>query len=185
MLMFINKNARKVLSEIRIYICNYWINHIPSHYLRLLYYRKVMGFSIGAGSSVFMLTRFDCTKGVTIGSNSVINAACRIDPRGKVVLGNNVSISEEVVILTADHNDLFFDEKEKEKSVTIHDYVWIGTRAMVLPGVTVGRGALVAAGSVVTKDVEPFAVVAGAPARKIKERERNIDYSASYKRLFH
>lgn len=121
-----------------------------------------------------------------IQKNSVINANCRLDTRGGIYIGENVSISNQVVILTADHDMDSSDMAGRTKKVTIEDYVWIGTRAMIMPGVIIGKGAVVAAGAVVTKNVEPFEVVAGVPARRIKNRMERKDYSydASYKRLF-
>jgi len=71
------------------------------------------------------------------------------------------------------------------KPVVIEDYAWVATRAMILPGVTIGQGAVVAAGSVVTKDVEPKSIVAGNPARCIRERKGIQRYTLNYARLFH
>ena len=162
------------------------MSHIPSHHVRLWFYRIVMKFSIEKGSYIFMGCSFDCTKSLTIKKNSVINAGCRLDARGGIYVGENVSISNEVVILTADHDMDSPDMMGRRKRVTIEDYVWVGTRAMILPGVTVGKGAVIAAGSVVTKDVSPYNVVAGVPAKVIKNRLQKDDYTytASYKRWF-
>ena len=131
-----------------------------------------------------MNAKFDCAKGLTIGINSVINSNCRLDSRGFLEIGNNVSISEDVILLTADHNEDLLGVLNREKNVFIGDYVWIGTRAMVLPGVKIGKGAVIAAGAVVTKNVEPLAVVGGIPAKFIKTRTEKFDYTARYKRLF-
>jgi maltose O-acetyltransferase len=68
--------------------------------------------------------------------------------------------------------------------VRIEDYVFVGTRALILPGVTIGRGAFVGAGTVVTKDVAPFAIVAGCPAKQIGSRPANLQYEIRYDRLF-
>jgi acetyltransferase-like isoleucine patch superfamily enzyme len=171
-------------SELRLYICNNFIAHFPSHRVRLWFYRKVMKFSIGTGTTIFMNCKFDCAKGLIIGNNSCINANCRLDSRGLLVIGNNVSISEDVIFLTADHNEELLGIPGREKKVSIADYVWIGTRAMILPGVSISKGAVVAAGAVVTKDVEQLAVVGGIPAKFIKYRTENFDYISSYKRLF-
>nr|WP_317044482.1 acyltransferase [Hymenobacter crusticola] len=143
-----------------------------------------MKFTIGDRSSVFMHCNFDCTKGLVIGSDSVINAKCRLDTRGGIIIGDKVSISQEVVILTADHDANASDFAGRDRMVTIKDYVWIGTRAMILPGVTIGRGAVIAAGAVVTKDVAPFSIVAGVPARLTKMRANQLEYSPNYERLF-
>ncbi|NDP22506.1 MAG: acyltransferase [Paludibacter sp.] len=175
---------RRILSEFRLYICNHFISHIPSHTLRLWFYTSIMGFKLGKGSTIFMNCKFDCARGLTIGQNSIINANCRIDSRGSIEIGNNVSISEDVIILTADHDELF-EISGRNKKVIIEDYVWIGTRATIMPGVTLGKGAVVATGAIVTKNVETLNVVAGIPARFIKTRPATFEYTAEYKRLFH
>lgn len=176
----------RYLSEFRLYVCNQWISRIPSHRIRLWYYRRVMKFTIGPGSYILMGCSFDCAGGLSMGRGSVINPNCRIDTRGSVTIGNNVSISNEVIILTADHDMNSPTMAGREKAVTLEDYVWIGTRAMILPGVTLRQAAVAAAGSVVTKSTTPYSVVAGIPAQEIKKRssEQAYTYDASYKRLF-
>jgi len=173
-----------ILSEFRLYICNHLIANIPSHTIRLWYYRNVMNFKIGKGCTIFMNCKFDCAGCLTMGVNSVINANCRLDSRGGLEIGSNVSISEDVIFLTADHNEDLIGVSGREKKIVIKDYVWIGTRAMVLPGVTVEKGATVAAGSVVTRNVDYLNIVAGVPAKKINVRPENFNYTANYKRLF-
>ena len=127
---------------------------------------------------------FDAAQGLTIGRDSVINKGCRLDTRGEIRIGEKVSISDEVVILTADHD---VDSKNfvgRARKVVIEDFVWIGTRAMILPGVTIGKGAIIAAGTLVTKNVDSFAIVAGVPAKFIKNRRGDISYETLYRRLF-
>lgn len=143
-----------------------------------------MKFSIGKGTTIFMNCKFDCAGGFSIGNNSCINSNCRLDSRGGLSIGNNVSVSENVIFLTADHNEELLGNSERTKKVTIEDYSWIGTRAMVLPGVTIEKGAIVAAGAVVTKDVMSLTVVGGIPAKFIKNRPESFDYISSYRRLF-
>lgn len=172
------------LSELRLYLCNHLISHIPSHSIRLFYYRNVMKFEIGKGSSIYMNCKFDSAKGFEMGVNSVINGGCRIDTRGNVKIGSNVSISEDVIILTADHDELFDFIQTRNKNVTIEDYVWIGTRVTILPGVNIAYGAVVAASGTVTKDVASCNLVGGIPAKFIKMRTKNFDYCGKYRRLF-
>jgi acetyltransferase-like isoleucine patch superfamily enzyme len=174
----------KVLSEFRLYICNHVISNIPSHIIRLWYYKKIMNFKIGLGSTILMKTIVDCSKGVAIGKDSIVNARCRLDNRGTITIGDNVSISSDVIILTADHDMNSPSFIGRTKPVVIEDYVWVGTRAIIMPGITIGKGAVVAAGSLLTKNVKPYQVLAGVPAKCIKERNQDLSYSASYKRLF-
>lgn len=178
---------RSFLSEFRLYICNFILNVIPFHSVRLFYYRRVMKFIISTNTGIHMKCVFDSAGGLTIGENSVINAKCRIDTRGGVYIGNNVSISSECVILTADHDMNSDDFQGRQKKVIIEDYVWIGTRAMIMPGVVLQEGCVIAAGSVVTKNVNSYEVVGGVPARFLKKRSPNgkLSYKLSYLRLFH
>ena len=167
-----------------LYLTNQWVGRIPSHQFRLWYYRHVMKFTVGSGSFIFMDAWFDTRGNFEIGSCSTINAKCHLDNRGGLTIGNNVSISNEVTIITADHDPQEADFRGRERAVVIEDYVFIGTRSMILAGVTLGRGAIVAAGAIVSRDVAPFSIVAGVPARVIGKRREDLDYSASYCRLF-
>jgi maltose O-acetyltransferase len=143
-----------------------------------------MRFKIGNGSTIFMNCKFDCAGGLIIGENSVINANCRLDSRGTLVIGNNIAISEQVIFLTADHNEDFIGVNGRCKNIIVEDYVWIGTRAMILPGVIIQKGAIIGAGSIVTRDVKSLNVVVGVPAKTIYIRAANFNYSTEYKRLF-
>lgn len=113
---------------------------------------------------------------ISIGEFSHINHDCIIDARAQVRIGNSVSISHRVNIMTGSHD---VDNKNFQglfKPITIEDYAWIGIGATILQGVTIGKGAVVCAGAVVTKDVPAYAIVAGVPARKIKIRSKELDY---------
>ena len=114
---------------------------------------------------------------ISIGSFTRINKNVLLDGRGaSLVIGNNVDIAQEVNIWTLQHdyNDPYY--RAVGKSVIIEDYVWIASRATILPGVTIGRGAVVASCAVVTKDVPPLSVVAGVPARIIGKRNDGMKY---------
>lgn len=175
------------LSELRLYFCNEWINKIPSHAIRNFYYRNFMGFEIGKHSSILMRCTFDCARGLKLGDYAVINARCRIDTRGGVIIGKSVSISSDVIILTADHEKNENGTYDRELPVVIEEYAWIGTKAMLLPGVTIGKGAKVAAGAVVTKNVPALTLYGGVPAKYIRDVEDQLcelTYTRIYKRLF-
>lgn len=175
---------RRVRSEGRLYLANYWVAFIPSHRVRLWFYRRYMRLTIGPKSSIFMGAWIDTAKGLSIGTCSTVNQKCRLDSRGGITIGDNVSISAEVCILSAEHDIQAADFAGVNEPVIIEDFVFIGTRALILPGVTIGRGAVVAAGAVVTKDVEPYTVVGGVPAKKIGVRTTDLAYEVFYRRLF-
>jgi acetyltransferase-like isoleucine patch superfamily enzyme len=170
--------------DLLLYVTNRVVARVPSHTFRLSWYRRVMGFEIDKGSRIFMDAWIDGRRGFRMGRNSVINQKCRLDNRGGITIGDSVSISAEVCILTADHDLQSPDFAGREKPVEIGGHVFIGTRATILPGVRIGRGAAVATGAVVTKDIEPFTIVAGVPAKPIGRRPENLDYDAAYPRLF-
>ncbi|HEY9604712.1 MAG TPA: acyltransferase [Allocoleopsis sp.] len=184
MLTALKNVTKKVLGEGLVYCTNHIINHIPINFVRLAFYRFFLQFDIGLESTIFMGVCFENKNYFKMGKNSVINAKCRLDNRGYITIGENVSISAEVQILTADHDLKSSDFQTRIRPVTIEDYVFIGTRAMILPGVTLGKGAAVAAGAVVTKSVSPFTIVAGVPAKPIGKRPTELHYSISYRRLF-
>jgi maltose O-acetyltransferase len=160
------------------YLTNHVVSHLPFFALRHAWYRHVLGVSIGDGSAIFL----DCylwfygpgqlrRDGLRIGHHSLINRGCCLDARASLVIGNNVSISPEVIILTTQHRIRDPDFGLESRPVVIEDHAFIGTRAMIMPGVTVGRGSVVAAGAVVTHDVPPMCVVGGVPARPIGQRD--------------
>ena len=179
----INK-IKQFLGEGLLYLTNHLINQIPFHFIRLGFYRTYLKFEIGSGSAIFMEAWFDSKNNFKMGNNSVINQKCRLDNRGGIRIGENVSISSEVCILTADHDLQSRDFTGRTRPVNIEDYVFIGTRATILPGVTLGKASAVAAGAVVTKSVPPFTIVAGVPAKPIGRRPADLQYCISYRRLF-
>jgi acetyltransferase-like isoleucine patch superfamily enzyme len=173
-----------ILSELRLYLCNHIVAHVPSHSIRLGFYKRIMNFKIGKGSTIFMNCKFDTAKQFIIGDNVVINSGCRLDNRGQINIGNNVSISQDVIILTADHDVDSDSLKGRQLRVEIHENAFVGTRAMILPGVKIEAGGVVAAGSLVNKDVGVNMVVGGVPARFLKLRNPDYNYKVSYRRLF-
>jgi maltose O-acetyltransferase len=132
------------------------------------------GIKIGRGSVIHTKARFYDPRNISIGEDAIIGEFSVLDGRDKLTIGSHVDIASEVMIYNSEHdiNDEYF--RAKNSPVVIEDYVFIGPRAIVLAGVTVGRGAVIGAGAVVTKDVPPYAIVGGVPAKIIGER-RNKD----------
>lgn len=166
----------------RLLFCNSFVCKVPSHTFRLTFYRQFMGQQIGPRSSVHMGAYIDAVGGLTVGARSTVNRNCRIDTRGGVVIGSDVTIASEVTVLTADHNVNSPTFEGRQRSVTIGDHAFVGTRAMILPGVSIGTGAVVAAGAVVTRDVVAYTIVAGVPARVVGTRNADLRYSGEYRR---
>jgi len=104
---------------------------------------------------------------LTIGQNSFINGAY-IAVESSVEIGNSVDIAPYVMIMDAQMPHTYKNSARKPAPIVIKDHVWIATRAIILRGVTIGEGAVVAAGSVVTKDVAPYTLVGGIPAKILK-----------------
>lgn len=113
-----------LFSEFLLYICNYIVAYVPSHTVRLFFYRRFMNFRIGEKSYIFMGCSFIARNGFEMGNNSVINKDCRIDTRGGVKIGRNVSISENVFLFTADHDPQRKDFKGRNEEIVIEDYVY-------------------------------------------------------------
>lgn len=105
-----------------------------------------------------------------LGSYVAVDDEVNLYSAAKITIGTKVAISREAFICTASHDILKANRPLTTAPITICDGVWIGARATILPGVTIGEGAVVAANAVVTKDVEPWTVVGGNPARVIGRR---------------
>jgi len=173
------------------YLTNHVVNRVPSFAFRRYWYRHALGIDLAEGSAVFL----GCyiwfygpgqvrRVGVHIGRHSLVNRGCCLDARAPLHIGDNVSISPEVSILTTGHQYEDPDFALVSQPVVIEDYVWIGTRATIMPGVTIGRGAVVAAGAVVTGDVAAQSIVAGVPARPIGRRTLDPGYTLAKPPLF-
>lgn len=167
-----------------LYVCNRFVACLPSGRVRRYFYRHVMQLDLAHGVRILSGLWLDCRGKCRIGPNTVINQNCRLDNRGGIEIGANVSISPEVHILTADHDLASPDFSGRERSVCIGDRAFVGSRAIILPGVTLGEGCGVGAGSVVTKAVAPGTIVAGVPARVIGRRPDHLRYDTTYRRHF-
>jgi len=160
------------------------VGRIPSHTIRLLLYRTLFGVSVGACSSIHMQCRFYNPSAVTIGRNSIINRGVLLDGRYPLTIGNNVSVSEEAMFVTLEHDPDSATFENRGGPIVVADRAFVGTRALILPGVTIGEGAVVAAGAVVTRDVEPYTIVGGVPARLLRQRSRDLTYELNYRKRF-
>lgn len=165
------------------YLYNNVITHLPSYTIRHWYLRSILRIRIGRHSAIHMHCFFS-NRHVTIGHNTIINRHCYLDGRFGIFIGNNVSISPYCALLSLSHdvNDPHFGAIGKK--TVINDNVWIGMRAMILPGVLMGKGSVAGAGAVVTKNVEPYTIVAGVPAKAVGSRAQPLDYTLRYEPYF-
>ena len=120
---------------------------------------------------------------ISIGSHVWIGHRCNLDGSGGLTIGSGTIIARDAEILTRNHyfqgadlREIPYDKRHINKSVTIGENVWMGVRVIVTPGVNIGEGAVIGAGSVITKDVPPLAIVGGNPFRIIKYRDENQYY---------
>lgn len=122
----------------------------------------------------------DCGKNIHIGENVFINSGCKMQDQGGIFIGDNVLLGHNATLLTLNHDENPENRGDLLPSpVYIGDGVWLGSNVTVLPGVSIGDGAIVAAGAVVTKDVPKDTIVAGIPAkvmRKVKKEWKNIKF---------
>lgn len=161
-----------------------WTGHVPSHLFRNFVY-LLCGVKMGKRARIHMWANFFYPKNISIGEGTIIGDHAFLDGRAPLVIGKHTDIASSVMIYNSEHDIQSGEFSAKEEKVEIGDYCFIGPRAIILPGVKVGKGAVVAAGAVVVEDVGDFDIVGGVPARKIGERKnKNPDYRLGRARLF-
>lgn len=161
-----------------------WVGHIPCHWTRKFCY-QLAGIKIGKHSTIHMWANFFNPQGITIGEDTIIGDHIFLDGRASLKIGNHVDMASQVLIYNSQHDINREDFGPIYGEVIIEDYVFIGPRVIILPGIKIGRGAVVAAGAVVTKDVPEYAIVGGVPSQVIGERQiKDLHYKLGRARLF-
>ena len=180
----------KILNRINTIFVEFWlyilrlVGYIPIHSIRKIFY-ILSGIKMPFDSTIQLEANFFYPKGISLGHNTIIGYRSFLDGRGQLTIGNHVDIASEVLIYTNEHSINTPDFGNSYGQVTIKDYVFIGPRAIILPQVTIGRGAVVAAGAVVTKDIPDFEMWGGVPAKKIANRKvTNPQYQLGRPMLF-
>jgi maltose O-acetyltransferase len=159
------------------------VGYIPIHEFRKLIYR-LSGVFIGENTSFHWRARFYCPYKLSVGDNTIIGNDCMLDARNGITIGNNVSLSMGVWIWTLEHDPQDPLYGTKGGLVTIGDYAWVSCRVVILPGVTIGKGAVIAAGAVVTQDVADYTIVGGVPAKLIGRRSEDLRYNLNFHKSF-
>lgn len=150
--------------------------HLPIHALRVAILR-LWGAKIGSGVTIYHGLEVRAAKNLVIGDNSSIGNDAILDARAGLVIGANVNLSTGVQIWTGQHDWRASDFAYEKAPVRIGDRAWLSARVIVLPGVSIGEGAVLAAGSVATKDVGEFELVGGVPAKHLADRPRDLTYT--------
>lgn len=156
-------------------LCLYWIAQIPSHHIRNFFYRHIYLVQMGKHVTIYFGAEIRNPTGLKIGDGSIIGDNAILDARAGIEIGKNVNCSSNVRIWTLQHDwrDPNFNcTQEHYGPVKICDRAWIGPHTIILHDVTIGEGAVVAAGAVVTKDVPPYTLVGGIPAKTLGDQQR-------------
>lgn len=162
----------------------HFVADLPLYAVRKFFF-VLSGVRIGKGSKIHIGARFFKPSGVTIGQGTVIGDHAFLDGRAALIIGSRVDIASQVLIYNSEHDIEAGDFRARELPVSIGDFCFVGPRAIILPGVRIGKGAVVAAGAVVTEDVGDFEIVGGVPAKVIGKRKlKNPSYSLGRTRLF-
>jgi acetyltransferase-like isoleucine patch superfamily enzyme/coenzyme F420-reducing hydrogenase beta subunit len=157
---------------------------LPSRHLRYFFLRNVFKAKIGKEVSMYCSIEFRNPAGLTIEGNNSIGMHVLLDARKGLILKKGAVIASHVLLWTLHHDYNSVDFHTVGAPIEIGEYAWICSRAIILPGVKIGKGAVVASGAVVTKDVEAFTIVGGIPAKKIGMRKK-MEYDYSTRNKYH
>jgi acetyltransferase-like isoleucine patch superfamily enzyme len=164
------------------YVLNHLVNRIPLVSARMRAYGALgVQFDDLASANISLGVEMWAGSNLSMGQRSTIGQRCYIDARGGIRVEPDVSISREVCVLTAEHEPDSPDFEARLAPVRFERRAWIGTRAVVLPGVCIGEAAVVAAGAVVRRDVAPYTIVAGVPAKVLGKRQEPLSYELDFR----
>lgn len=148
--------------------------HTPEKIIEIM--SELTGKSVDKTFRLFPPFYTDFGKNITLGKNVFINSGCHFQDQGGIEIGDGTLIGHNVVLATINHDiSPYMKRKNHYAPIKIGNNVWIGSNATILQGVTIGEWAVIAAGAVVTKDVEPYTVVGGIPAKFIKKVRINAE----------
>lgn len=167
--------GRRILKSFLVYLYNYVLTFVPILALRIFYLRNFLNIRIGQGCHIGLGTYM--LGEISLGRGCVVGTRCHIV--GPLVVGDNVAIIAHTYIFGTSHYKNSPTFEPFERTVIIDSHAWLGARSMVLPGCHIGEGAVLGAASVATKDLPPFSVAVGAPARVVAKRSSQLEYDFS------
>ena len=173
------RDRLRTLKHGLIALANFFAQFLPFHWMRRAYF-EILGFKLERGASIAMRFGFYSLGKIYIGENSVVNRNCLFDNRDRITIGKNVSIARDVKIFTAGHDPASPFFEMTTAPVVIEDHVVVFAGATLMPGVRIGSGAVIYGGAVVTKNVQPLAIMGGVPARNLGMRPISPDYALNY-----
>ena len=142
--------------------------HTPEEILVIM--EQLTGRPVDPSFRIFPPFYTDCGKNIRIGKNVFVNACCCFQDQGGITLGDGALIGHRVTLATLNHGETAADRGDLTPApIAVGRNAWLGANVTVVPGVSIGDGAIVAAGAVVTRDVPPMTVVGGVPARKLRD----------------
>ena len=153
----------------------YFILEFMPGCIRRFVFRK-MFYEIGKDTWIDYHTYFRYPKKIKFGNHVTVNRGCcffasmHTEDKINIEIKNHVAIGPNVCFFSAGHDPIDINLKDTYAKITVEDHCWIGGNATILQGVTIGEGGIVGGGAVVTKDVAPYTIVAGSPAKKIADR---------------
>jgi len=182
---------KKIIHRLQTICLEFWllvlriVGFIPFHMIRKFFY-VLSGIKMDYfQTTIHIGANFFNPSNITIGKDTIIGDHCFLDGRAPLKIGNHVDIASQVLIYNDEHDINSPKFGNSFGSVEIGDYVFIGPRAIILPGTKIGKGAIVAAGAVVTKNIPDYEVWGGVPAKKISDRKiTNPDYKLGRAMLF-
>lgn len=153
------------------------MGRIPSKTVRGVGAARLLGVKIHPTAQIYRWRDLRGGSRITIGQGSIVGSDCILDGRRGITIGHSVNISSEVALWTLQHDKDSPTFETVGGPIHIGDRAWISFRAIILPNVSIGEGAVVAAGAIVTKNVPPYAIVGGIPAKKIGDRNGEVAYN--------
>ncbi|BAS10567.1 probable maltose O-acetyltransferase [Arthrobacter sp. Hiyo4] len=141
------------------------LGSFPIRAVRNALAKKALGLNLSESAQLYRWREIRAGRNITIGENTIVGLWSSLDGRRGITIGDHVNISSEVAIWTLQHDHRDPEFGNVGAPVVVGDRAWLSFRSTILPGVTIGEGAVVAAGSVVTKDVAPYTIVGASRPR--------------------